>query len=166
MEITSISTVTVPKTPSKSSKTVSDKIRCLLHKKEKVQFICQVEKVKICGLCVPQHTGHSLINLKEQCGEILKKWTKLKMEASNWKKKLESLADKIPSEKMETFNKRVNALNDKYEEILGLKRDFDYDQLVAETEAEINRYKDKIILFAKGQFEKYNIIKQVESATV
>jgi hypothetical protein len=51
---------------------------------------------------------------------------------------------------METFNKRVNALYDKYEEILNLKRDFDYDQLAADTEAEINRYKDKIILFAKN----------------
>ena len=41
MEISTISTATAPKTPSKSSKATPDKIRCLIHKKEKVQFICQ-----------------------------------------------------------------------------------------------------------------------------
>lgn len=89
----------------------------------------------------------------------MKRWTKLKIEAINWKKKLEGLGEKIPSEKMETYAKRLSALNAKYEEIQVLKRDFDYDQMISETDHDFVRFKDKIILFAKAQFEKYNIVK-------
>ncbi len=89
------------------------------------------------------------------------KWRKLKIEAINWKKKLETLGNKLPRLKLETFNKRYSSLNDKYTEVLKLKEDLDYAELVRETDG-INRYHEKIIQFAKGQHDKYNVVKPVE----
>jgi hypothetical protein len=40
-------------------------------------------------------------------------------------------------------------LNDKYTEVLKMKEDLDYAELLRETEG-INRYQEKIIQFAKG----------------
>ncbi len=44
--------VEAPKTPKKS-RAISDKIKCPVHKKEILQFLCQTDKTKICGICVP-----------------------------------------------------------------------------------------------------------------
>jgi hypothetical protein len=74
---------------------------------------------------------------------------------------LETLGNKVPKEKLETYNKRFSTLNDKYTEVLKLKEDLDYAELLRETEG-INRYQEKIIQFAKGQYEKYNVVKPVE----
>ena len=89
------------------------------------------------------------------------KWRKLKIEAINWKKKLETLGNKLPKEKLDTFNKRFSTLNDKYTEVLKLKEDLEYAELLRETEG-INRFQEKIIQFAKGQYEKCNVVKPVE----
>ena len=53
------------KLPLTTNKKSNDKIKCANHKKEKVQFLCVQESIKICALCVPQHNGHELLNLKE-----------------------------------------------------------------------------------------------------
>ena len=42
-----------------------------------------------------------------------------------------------------------------------MKEDLDYAELLRETEG-INRYQEKIIQFAKGQYEKCNAVKPVE----
>jgi hypothetical protein len=55
-----------------------------------------MENEKICASCVPLHNGHSMIPLKEKCFENYMKWRKLKIEAINWKKKLETLGNKLP----------------------------------------------------------------------
>ena len=48
-----------PKTPPKKKTMPStDKVKCAIHKKEKVEFLCQEDKTKICGMCVPSHHGH------------------------------------------------------------------------------------------------------------
>lgn len=94
-----------PKTPSKS-RGISEKLKCSVHKKEKIQFLCEKENEKICASCVPLHNGHSMIPLKEKCSEHVSIWKKLKLDAINWKKKLENLGDKLPREKLENFNKR------------------------------------------------------------
>jgi hypothetical protein len=52
-------------------------------------------------------------------------------------------------------------LNNKYTEVLNLKEDLDYAELVRVSEG-INRYHEKIIQYAKGQYEKYNVVKPVE----
>ena len=93
------------KTPSKS-RGISEKLKCSVHKKEKIQFLCEKENEKICASCVPLHNGHSMIPLKEKCSEHVSIWKKLKLDAINWKKKLENLGDKLPREKLENFNKR------------------------------------------------------------
>jgi len=94
-----------PKTPSKS-RGISEKLKCQVHKREKIQFLCETDNEKICASCVPLHSSHSMIPLKEKCSEHVTIWKKLKIEAINWKKKLETLGDKLPSEKLENFNKR------------------------------------------------------------
>ena len=102
-----------------------------------------------------------MIPLKEKCSEHVTLWKKLKIEAINWKKKLETLGNKLPSEKLENFNKRQQTLNNKYTEVLKLKEDLDYAELVRVSEG-INRYHEKIIQYAKGQYDKYNVVKPVE----
>jgi vacuolar-type H+-ATPase subunit D/Vma8 len=52
-------------------------------------------------------------------------------------------------------------LNNKYTEVLKLKEDLDYAELVRVSES-INRYHEKIIQYAKGQYDKYNNLKPVE----
>ena len=52
-------------------------------------------------------------------------------------------------------------MNNKYTEVLKLKEDLDYAELVRVSDG-INRYHEKIIQYAKGQYEKYNVVKPVE----
>ena len=50
---------------------------------------------------------------------------------------------------MESFNKRFNTLEEKYSQILQLKEELAYEEMLRETE-NISRYNEKINQFAKG----------------
>ena len=57
MESVEVPPVT-PHKPTAKKLLSSEKIRCSVHKKEKVEFLCQDDKIRICGVCVPSHSGH------------------------------------------------------------------------------------------------------------
>ena len=48
-------------------------------------------------------------------------------------------------------------MEDTYARISQLKVDYEYDELVQECQQELGRYQEKIIEFARGQYERYNV---------
>lgn len=73
------STIDVISVSSNKTLDASNKMKCEVHKRERVQFYCQDDQRKLCGLCVPLHSGHELINMKERCSQLAKPWIDMRI---------------------------------------------------------------------------------------
>ena len=62
---------------SESATTISirnnlEKTHCKAHPTERIQFYCGCESINICALCVPNHSSHELVVLKDKCAQLTK----------------------------------------------------------------------------------------------
>jgi hypothetical protein len=96
-------------TSSAKERPNNSELKCKSHPKEKVQFRCDTDKIKICAICVPEHSGHVLISLKDGCMKLLKPWSDMRTKFTTIKQKLDNCVS-LPEKERNKLQSRYNSL--------------------------------------------------------
>ena len=110
-------------------------------------FLCKDDQKKICGICVPLHSGHETLNIKDCCSKLAKPWIDMKSFITRQRQRIDQdpeIRARIPTSKYEVLEERCEKFfNLKYKEIMQYKESLDFEALELQ-EMQFVRYKEKL----------------------